>query len=418
MTQKIYKNSTELMQLHGAPMYMVDMVEACLVGRLNLFLQGDAGIGKTQLARDAMTHFGQKGLFILGRNDMDTRELFQQINLEKLRVGQSSGEVKELTDKINSNIIVVDELPNCISAVRAQLFNLFDGFIEINGKAYPIGKDYSVGIATGNIGQQFTESSNELGRALKDRMHVTIDTDYFFPQPGDTLEILAGNTNPRVEFNDAESDPSETLIARHRNLANQAVPLEKLLIANYLLHGLDYCSKGSKRQMKHTWPTQLENHEQGSDIGLVLPISPRGAKSIIRLSQSLDEIARDKLDTFKRAEKGYTPVKAQAEIEETIQKNYFNSMMQAYKFVSAYSGVLNPATVDATYGGDKYKALDAVIATTQAQFTQQNENIGAAMQMIESGIMNKKILDKFTDRWSFMHNTLEVLKKHYESNHS
>ena len=119
--------------------------------------------------------------------------MFQQINLEKLRTGTSSQELKELTSKVNSNLIVVDELPNCVPAVRGQLFNLFDGFIEINGVAYPIGDGYSVGVATGNIGQQFTESSNELGRALKDRMHVVVDTDYY-PKPTDTLEILAGDS--------------------------------------------------------------------------------------------------------------------------------------------------------------------------------------------------------------------------------
>ena len=163
MTNKVYQNSTELMNLHGVPFYMNDFVDACLYGRLNLFLQGDTGSGKTQLARDAMNYFPDKSMFVLGRNDMDTRELFQQINLEKLRTGSSSQELKELTDKVNNNLFVVDELPNCVPAVRAQLFNLFDGFIEINGKAFPIGNGYSVGIATGNMGQKFTESSNDLG---------------------------------------------------------------------------------------------------------------------------------------------------------------------------------------------------------------------------------------------------------------
>src|SRR3989344_6326330 len=183
---KVYKNSTEVAQLHGAPIYMEDMLDACLVGRLNLFLQGDTGSGKTQLAADAMQHFSDKSLFILGRNDMDTRELFQQVNLEKLRTAKSSADIKEVTDKVDTHLIVVDEIPNCVPAVRAQLFNLFDGHIEINGQRYSIGKGYSVGIATGNIGQKFTESTNELGRALKDRMHVIIDTDYFRPTPSDT----------------------------------------------------------------------------------------------------------------------------------------------------------------------------------------------------------------------------------------
>jgi len=389
---KIYKNSTELMQVHGSPIYMQDMVDACLVGRLNLFLQGDTGSGKTQLARDAMSYFGDKSMFILGRNDMDTRELFQQINLEKLRTGQSSAELKELTDKVDNHLIVVDEMPNCVPAVRAQLFNLFDGFIEINGKAYSIGQGYSVGIATGNIGQKFTESSNDLGRALKDRMHVIVDTDYFFPAPGDTLEILAGNTNPRVEFTENGDVDYQGIIAKHREVTAKPIPLEKLFIANYLLHGLDYCSKGSKRKMKDAWPTALESHEQGSDVGLVLPVSPRAAKSIIRLSQSLDQVAIDK---------GVS--------NETVESGALNSMMQAYKFVSAYSGVLNDASVEANYGGDRYKAMDALIATTQQQFSGMSESINAGLEMVSSGKLDQRVLNLFQGRWEFMKPTLEQM---------
>ena len=55
---RVYKNSTEVAQVHGVPMYMEDILDACLIGRLNLFLQGDTGCGKTQLAADAMQYFG------------------------------------------------------------------------------------------------------------------------------------------------------------------------------------------------------------------------------------------------------------------------------------------------------------------------------------------------------------------------
>ena len=472
-----YKNSTELMQLHGVPIYMNDLVDACLYGGLNLFLQGDTGSGKTQLARDVMSYFGaglggqkfageiqgmygknlgnsgnvaidatthfsdDKTLFVLGRNDMDTRELFQRFNLHKLgykpkydleplvnpetgivewyyptldnnvftykkitekqaktvraqleRLVGGTDDIKELTSKINTHLTVVDELPNCVPAVRAQLFNLFDGSIEINGKPYPIGNGYSIGIATGNIGQKFTESSNDLGRALKDRMHIIIDTDYFFPTPGDTLEILAGNTNPRVEFAGIAQDDSAKIIEEYQELEKTPVPLEKLIFVNYLLHGLDHCSKGSKRKMKDAWPTQLENHEQGSDVGLVLPVSPRAAKSIIRLSESLDKIA---------SEKGVQ--------EKTIRNNPLDSMTQAYKFVSAYSGVLNEAAVEANYENNRYKAIDAVIASTREQFKTQDGNIAAGIEMVKSGKTNSKVLNNFGGRWSFMRDTLERL---------
>lgn len=388
---KIYKNSTEISQVSGIPIYMNDVVDACLMGRLNLFLQGDTGSGKTQLAGDAMSYFPGKSLFVLGRNDMDVRELFQQINLDKMRNAKSSQELRELTEKIDYNLIVVDELPNCVPAVRAQLFNLFDGYIELNGQKYDIGKGYSVGIATGNLGQKFTESSNELGRALKDRMHVIIDTDHYKPQPSDTLEILTGNTNPRVEFI-KNSDKSAELIKRANALKDKEVSFEKLIVANYLLHGLDYCTVGgqsvSKTKIKDLWPNNVDNNAQGSDEALILPVSVRAAKSIIRLSQAFDEIAK---------EKGAKSI------------NPFSSMMQAYKLVSAYSGILNDAAVQANYAGDKYAAIDAIIISTNEQFEQQKDNITAGLDMVNKGKLNKKVMDLFNGRWGFMKNTLEGL---------
>lgn len=392
----VYQNSTELMDLGGKPFYMNDFVDACLYGRLNLFLQGDTGSGKTQLAKDAMNYFPDKSMFVLGRNDMDTRELFQQINLEKLRNGISSEELKELTDKINYNLFVVDELPNCVPAVRAQLFNLFDGFIELNGKTYPIGNGYSVGIATGNLGQKFTESSNDLGRALKDRMHVTIDTDYFKPTAWDTFNILSNNTNPRVDFTQKSEngDLERIVLSIHKKVASEEVPFEKLLVANYLIHGLDYVNldgkETTKTKLKDAWPNAITNHGRGSDESLVLPVSPRAAKSIIRLSQAFDHIAK---------EKGLS--------EEEVKANYFNSMMQAYKFVGAYSGILNDLAVRENYGNDKYSAMDAVIATTTTQFEEKAADIAGGLNMVNEGKTSKKVLDRFSGRWKFMGDFLE-----------
>ena len=51
MTDRIYKNSTEVCQLNGVGIYMNDVIDACLRGRLNLFLQGDTGSGTANLQR-------------------------------------------------------------------------------------------------------------------------------------------------------------------------------------------------------------------------------------------------------------------------------------------------------------------------------------------------------------------------------
>jgi len=390
---KTYRNSTELANLNGVSLYMNDMMDAALRGRLNVFLQGDTGSGKTQLARDIMDYFSGKSLFILGRNDMDTRELFQRINpefLKALKEGNltSDTRIRELTDKINYHLIVNDELPNCVPSVRAQLFNLFDGSIEIDGRLYPIGGDYSIGIATGNIGQQFTESSNELGRALRDRMHLIIDTDYFRPQPIDTFDMLAKDQNPRVDFA-AESleDRSSGIIQRHKELKAKEIPFEKYLIAAYLVHALDYLEGDrSKIGLKSGWPNQLKGHEAGSDAALILPVSPRAAKSIVTLSQALDDITKEK---------------------GAEDQDYFNSMMAAFKFVSAYSGILNESLVRNTYHENHYSAMDAVIGFTRAEFDSQKESIAAGMYMASKKKKDKKLLDRFSGRWSFMKNLFE-----------
>jgi hypothetical protein len=374
------------MNLHGVPFYMNDFVDACLYGRLNLFLQGDTGSGKTQLAKDAMNYFPDKSMFLLGRNDMDTRELFQQINLEKMRTGNLSSELKELTSKINTNLFVVDEMPNCVPAVRAQLFNLFDGFIELNGQTYPIGNGYSVGIATGNIGQKFTESTNDLGRALKDRMHVILDTDYFHPTSFDTLNILSKNTNPRVEFNSSSENLENKVLTAHNEVSSREISFEKLIAVNYLIHGLDYCENGkSKRKMKDSWPNEITNHGVGSDEALILPVSVRGAKSILRLSQSFDYIAK---------QKGIS--------ETDISENYFDSVMTAFKFVGAYSGILNDIAVRENFGNDKYSAIDAVVQLAKTQFEDKSDDLPAGIYAIQEGKKSKKVFDKFTGRWEFM----------------
>jgi hypothetical protein len=143
--------------------------------------------------------------------------------------------------------------------------------------------------------------------------------------------------------------------------------------------------------MKDQWPNALENNEQGSDAALVLPVSPRAAKSIIRLSQALDEIARQK------GAKEIDPLE---------------SMLQAYKLVASYSGVLNEAMVDEKYDGDKYKALDAIVVSTKQQFSAKKDAIRAGHEMLRSGKMDEKILRLFTDRWQFMKDTLGGLAKY------
>ena len=166
-----------------------------------------------------------------------------------------------------------------------------------------------------------------------------------------------------------------------------------MIIVNYLIHGLDYAEIGgkptTKTRLKDAWPNAITNHGQGSDEALVLPVSVRAAKSILRLSNALDYIAK---------EKGAS--------EQEIQDAYFDSVLQAFKFVGAYSGILNEIAVREKYGNDKYSSMDAIIQTTRTQFDSQIGNISSGLYMANTGKKLKKVLDNFSGRWSFMRDFL------------
>ena len=137
--------------------------------------------------------------------------------------------------------------------------------------------------------------------------------------------------------------------------------------------------------MKDAWPNAITNHGDGSDEALILPVSPRAAKSILRLSQAFDCIAK---------EKGAS--------DEEVREAYFDSIMQAFKFVGAYSGILNDIKVRENYGNDKYSAIDAVTQSTRTQYDMQLENISAGLKMVSKGSKSQNVFDSFTGRWKFM----------------
>ena len=147
--------------------------------------------------------------------------------------------------------------------------------------------------------------------------------------------------------------------------------------------------------MKSGWPNKVQGHQTGSDATLILPISPRAAKSIITLSQALDQISK---------EKGATNI------------DLYDSMMKSFKFVSAYSGILNEAAVRQTYYDSHYAAMDAVLDTTKTQFDDNRKAlIASGIEMAGKGKKNAKLLNEFSGRWGFMKDLLEKLAEQNET---
>ena len=139
-----YKNTTNLFTLGGEDFYLWDVVKAALGARLNIGLGGSRGMGKSQLFADVQALFGNNANYVLGRNDLDIKSLFRELNFKGLSEAMKNGgtvsqkELSQDTADIYRPLVVVEEINRCSEIVQNQLFNIFEGFIEIDGKKYKL----------------------------------------------------------------------------------------------------------------------------------------------------------------------------------------------------------------------------------------------------------------------------------------
>ena len=377
-----YRNSTEIVPGKAVK----DVVKACLIKRLNLFLLGESGEGKTQLENDVLALFGNDGFFELGRNDLTVKDIFVRLRLDKLREAKTSDEIREITEQTGHPVYVIDELTRCIPAVQNQFFNVGDGFFTDYGKKYPLGKHgYSILVASGNIGNGRYVGTSDTDRALLDRMHVVLDVDYAPKRSTDTLEILATKKDPRVSEGDGKNY-TDTILRAHNELKNRTPTLLQYAAAMYLGHGLDYCEDltgKSKRQNKQAWPGCVTGHDKGGDAALIFPFSTRGLITTLALAQGLEFVAEAKGQPYAS---GVEPV------------------LDAAYIIGAQSGVLSPAAIDATFNSNPYAAMRAVVEGIRGEFAAKSDLLQQSIHAAAQG--NTNGLDQYTGRWAFMRDVL------------
>jgi len=399
-----YINTNPVIQVGGKPIYVEDLVKAGLIGKLNTFLVSETGEGKTQIENDVLGLFGNKGLFVLGRDDMDVRALFATMGTDIKKV-KNLAELRQFTEKLKYNVYVVDELTRCLPAVQNQLFNLFDGYVEIDGKKYQIGEGFSLGLASGNLGNGRYLGAHQTDRALNDRMHLTLDLDNFPINPEDSFEITTKKKDPRVRENIGQ-DRIKTIKELNEEVNNNDPSLMPYVISWYFKHGLDYIPNvpgESKRKIKNIWPNIDLSREKGADYDLIFPISTRTELTALQLTRALSLIA---------------------EAKGAKDINYKDLALEVFKLISPYSGILNRAKVDTNFNGNPYLALDAIVQGINGElsYKPQGSNLNR-LNAIEEGIslaQKGKLDDKlnkeyFSGRWKFMPNILEKIAYTYKN---
>jgi len=376
-----YRNTTKVLTLGGIDLSLWDVVKAGLSARLNLGLYGGAGMGKSQLLADVQALFGNNSGYVLGRNDLDVKSLYREMNFAGLKEALEQGgkisqqDISQVTAQIYRPLIVVEEINRAAEFVQNQLFNIFEGFIEIDGKKYSLGgselktfKDldgtewtqnvrYSVGVWSANFGNGATGTVS-MAKALKERSHLIIDVDNFSPKASDLDGILLGSGGEvRLKDQENPTDGTKLFIGAFEQFKQSAYtpnPVElgqELLLFRYLVLGLDYipcaAADNSKRVMKEVWPGKAEEDNLGNTdeekilYRTVYPASVRGAMTIITLARALRE---------------YVQAKSPA-----AQPSVLDSVMESFKLVGAYSGMLeNPQRIREQYVGNPYKAASDI----------------------------------------------------------
>src|SRR3989338_3148591 len=169
------------------------LIKAPLIARLNAYYVGGTGRGKSQLGNDLVSYFVDASCYAMGRPDFEPSELLRQLHLGNLKNVKTDRELVELTENVRKNLFFIDELNRAPPIVQNYFFDFFDGKLVHDGKILNLGTDgYSIGFATGNLGNGEYVGVSDSDRALKDRMHMIVKLDHpdYRPTPQNLLSVF------------------------------------------------------------------------------------------------------------------------------------------------------------------------------------------------------------------------------------
>ena len=277
---KYYINSTPVFQLGDLEMHVQDVMAAAVLSATNTYLVGTRGSGKTLLAETVWKAvMGSDALYLRGSQDLDLKGLYTQLNLE----GKSEEEIFQLSGRMSTPLVLVDELNRCIPIVQNQFLNIADGYIEIRGKKYKLGmagQDYLLMIATGNPPNNGEDGGVfDEGIALLDRIGLIINVNDYPLTENDTATIKQRQINKNSII---EHDSKKDVLSGHALVRQFSSEMSHYfaILAAYIEKRFRHFTAGGKRYDKtqvENWREMLQagSHAKGDKLAFASDISER-----------------------------------------------------------------------------------------------------------------------------------------------
>jgi len=388
---QVYSNSTPIGVIGGIEITVTDVVVASLIARENMLFVGRPGWGKSQLMEDIMDGvFNQRAVYFRGRHDLDIKEVFERINLHKLRDAKTDEEVKELTENVREVCFVIDEINRAPPLIQNTFYGLMDGYISFKGKKYKLGRlGYSIGIAGANLGDGNYSGTFNIDDALNERLHVALDLSSLHkPEPTDFFDIFSFTDNPRIKETEPQ-DLSEQLFRLHQRFVDSEVDLYYAIFKTYLTAGLDWCPmeevRNSKSILGKNFSSILKEkgytHELATLTGTSTGMSPRMSLVVSGLARALEMVAKAK------GAEGFLGV---------------DSSIVALKIIAPYAGIFDPQIVRKEFYGNPSLAAEQFAKETVEEISSKIEPIAYALKKAVNGELSDSDLAEFKDKWQFM----------------
>ena len=388
----VYRNSTPVIVLGHVPLTTEDVIKAALLSELNILLVGERGEGKTQLMQDINSClFGGRGTYIRARPDMKTKELYELLNMETLK--------KELSHEIKAPLTQIDEINRTPPIVQNEFLHMCDGYIEYEGRPVTLGDDFHITIASANVKNERYGGTFEMDDAVLDRFSLVINIDHYPTQVKDDLEIITSPSgrNPKLTKGVEQDHTGEVREICQQLESSREVEfdLDAYVALLYLKRGLDYCIiKQSKRLVSYAIPAVCKQKSclrlREEDCGYIRPLSERAIESVAALAPALRLMANAK------------------EGEGSGAVTY-REILEAFRLVAPYAGVLDLVWVKNSHFSNPNLALDQVIERINQKFLDKKEETQVAMHFALRGKLNEEIKERFGQEWGFFIDLLEEI---------